>query len=297
MHLKNKTTFLFIALLLVSSGVYSQTFPEMEDSLRKMKQHMVTRQYDFERLSMNLEFKEYFEEVLNTTGAFDYPFDSLKSVSFLKDPDEKFRIITWYVPMDENTFEYFGYFQFFDEKDKKHYLYELTDRMESVPDIHYQTLQFDNWYGAYYTELIHERHKRKDYYILLGWRGDNSLSRKRIIEPIRIMGKGKPTFGRPVFRYKDNKYRRVIFEYSSRVSMTLKFEEQYVEKLRKQTNLIVFDRLLPQKDFLKGKYQFYVPETNVFDGFYFDDGNWNFVKDIDARNAKRRLPLIQSNRE
>lgn len=57
--------------------------------------------------------------------------------------------------------------------------------------------------------------------------------------------------------------------------------------------MIVFDRLSPidtrtskYAANLDGQYQFYVPESNVFDGFIFENGKWYFVKDIDARNPK-----------
>lgn len=295
-HIKNKyyAGFAFILFLSVFFDGHPATgqnnLPAMEDSLKNMTKRMLTKDHDFERLTINHEFSLYLKKALKKQESFDHPFDSLTNVSKLRSPDNTFRILTWFVPLSENSFEFFGFFQSYDPRRNEYYLYTLTDKRPEENNIDYETLEPDNWYGAYYTDLIHEKHNRKDYYTLLGWRSDNPLTRKRIIEPIRVMAKGKPNFGRPVFRYKDNKLRRIIFEYSSRVSMSMAYTQAVLEQYRRGVDMIIFDRLMPQKEFLKGKYQFYVPETNVFDGFVFEDGNWVFISDVDARNPRRVAP-------
>jgi len=57
--------------------------------------------------------------------------------------------------------------------------------------------------------------------------------------------------------------------------------------------MIIFDRLSPidprtskYSANLEGQFQFYVPESNIYDAFIFENGRWNFVKDVDARNPK-----------
>lgn len=281
--------------LYVPVKVFSQVdFRAHEDSLKGLLRQITETEHDFERLSRNLKFKTYFEQVLLKEHSFEYPFDSLTTVSRLKAPDGSFRIITWYVPLDNSQFEYFGFFQSEKSRGEGYELFTLTDQSENIENLEFETLDHENWYGTYYTDLIHKRHQRKDYYILLGWRGDNPLTRKRTIEPLRIRGRGRPSFGEPVFRYKDNRHRRIIFEYSARVSMTIRYEAHPVEGSRRPVDLIIFDRLAPTHSFLQGHYQFYYPETNIFDGFAFDEGRWIFHADIDARNPRRRpvpLPL------
>ncbi|MFW5892255.1 MAG: hypothetical protein ACOCUQ_02510 [Bacteroidota bacterium] len=307
--MKNKFHAGFSLIVLLSGVFFSlltygqNNFPAMEDSLKNMSEKMLSKEHDFERLTINHEFNLYLKKVLEKQGSFDYPFDSLTNVSKLRSPDNSFRIITWFVPLSDNKFEFFGFFQYHDSGRDEYFLYTLSDKQPVQNDIEYETTEPENWYGAYYTKLIHQKHNRKDYYTLLGWRSDDPLTRKRIIEPIRIMAKGKPNFGRPVFRYKDNKLRRVIFEYSSRVSMSVAYTKVITEKYRRGVDMIIFDRLMPQQEFLKGKYQFYIPEANVFDGFLFEEGNWVFMPDVDARNPERVAPqrpvdpLLEQNRK
>ena len=52
--------------------------------------------------------------------------------------------------------------------------------------------------------------------------------------------------------------------------------------------MIVFDRLTPMDPKLEGQYEFYVPETNIFDGFVFYNGKWVFIKEVDARNPDKK---------
>ena len=68
--------------------------------------------------------------------------------------------------------------------------------------------------------------------------------------------------------------------------------------------MIIFDRLSPLDPNLEGQYQFYYPETNIFDAFIFKSGKWNFVKDIDAEEPKEskeeknhRLEIIQEQKD
>lgn len=285
---------LTIKVLLFFSAVFSLhsqgTFIHKEDSLKKLLRSIPLLENDFERLEVNYIFKNYFHQVLKDPESFHYPFDSLTVVSRLRDPQGNFRIITWYIPLDGGNFEYYGFFQSFDPRRDDYQVYELTDRGSAIGNIMFETLGHENWYGAYYLELIHRRHRRNDYYVMLGWRGDNPLTRKRIIEPLRLMGQGRPSFGSPVFRFENNRHRRVIFEYSARVSMSMRYEPHIVDQSRRSQDVIIFDRMAPPHNYLRGQFQFYVPETNIFDGFRFEDGKWIFVPDIDARNPNRRPP-------
>jgi hypothetical protein len=288
LHMIIRYFFVFsIFIVFLSEGNASDDrFRIYEDSLKRLALSIVEPENDFERLTINHEFLSLLKEVLEMYGSFQFPFDSLATVSRLRAPDGSFRIFTWYVPLQNNRFEYFGFFQSHDTRRNESQLFTLHDRGAEQDDFMNKSLDHDNWYGAYYLELIHKRHRRNDYYILLGWRSDNPLTRKRIIEPIQQLGGGRPSFGQPVFRYQDNRLRRVIFEYSARVSMSMRYESHPIETGRRMTDMIIFDRMAPTHDYLEGRYQFYVPETNIFDSFVFDEGKWIFTPDIDARNPR-----------
>ncbi len=284
---------LFLVFFLLSITIYktaaqvNNDFIQLEDSLRKVANRIIEPKHDFERLSINEDFKNLLQKVLEKEGSFDYSFDSLTTVSFLTAPDKSFRIITWYVPLPESKFEYFGFFQVKDDRRGDIVIYPLMN-MERVPDdLIYLQLSHENWYGAFYYQLIHNRHNKEDQYTLLGWRGGNQLTRIRVVEPLRTAARGKPVFGIPQFTYQNNRYRRVVFEYSAKVSMTLKYEKHFLQGSRRPKNMIVFDRLMPTHPNLEGHFQFYFPETNIFDAFLFENGRWVYYPEIDARNPRK----------
>jgi hypothetical protein len=79
--------------------------------------------------------------------------------------------------------------------------------------------------------------------------------------------------------------------------VSLRYDEQSFfarknSKSRKQKrynkDMIIYDRLRPMDENLSGQFEYYVPETNIFDGFVFNNGKWVFIKDIDARNPEKK---------
>jgi len=77
-------------------------------------------------------------------------------------------------------------------------------------------------------------------------------------------------------------------------SMSLKYElqsyDQFIEKKKGikikeiQAEMIVFDHLVPMDQNLEGQYRFYVPVGDMFHGFVYDNGMWNFHSDVNAWN-------------
>lgn len=259
-------------------------FLALEDSLHRMAMQIIEPPDNPGRLDQNALFREALELALRLDSTLSNPFDSVRTVSFLKDPKGKFRIATWYVPLVDGTYRYFGFIQTPATRKQASHLFPLDDQTPSLTQVSSRQLGMDEWFGAWYYELIHLRHHRKDYYTLLGWKGDNPASRKRVIEPFRLTEEG-PVFGAPVFEGVDRNPFRIIFEYSARVSMSLKYDPEFPQGRRKKIPVIVFDRLAPTHEAFRGNFQFYVPEVNVLDGFRFNDGHWVFLPDIDARVA------------
>jgi hypothetical protein len=278
-------------LIFLSFNAISQTdFRVHEDSLRRLSLKLPVLDDDEQRREANRQFMEYFEQVLAMDGSFMYNFDSLTTISMLRSPDARFRIISWYVPLRGDNFEYFGFFQTAGNINGGGKLIPLADKGIREDEPRFESLDHEQWYGAYYSDMIHHRHNQKDLYTLLGWRGDNPLTRKRIIEPLTLSDEGKPVFGKQVFQYGENQHYRVIFEYSAKVSMIIRFDDFIFDGSRNPERIIVFDHIAPTHSFLSGHYQFYVPEMNIFDAFRFVNGRWVFVEDIDIRNPRRRPP-------
>ncbi len=250
----------------------------------------------------NEKFTNLLEEALYIKKSFDYPFDSLKTIARLVSPDNRFKIYNWVIAKLDGTFDYYVFLQSYNEKKNTYDVFKLTDKSSDIIAPEFQTLDANNWYGALYYKIIHTQNGDQNYYTLLGWNGNNGLSFKKLIEVLSFRSGNKPVFGASIFRKGKEKLKRVIFEYSAKAIMTLKYDnQQYQEKVRlkKPKNgkrfevnnvkspMILFDRLVPLSPSLEGQKQFYVPETNVYDAFIYENGKWNFIEDVDARNPQK----------
>lgn len=291
-----------IFMMLCSLQVHSQDknfFRSVEDSLKTIAFSILNGKDDFVKYNANERFMILLESTLLTEKSFNYPFDSLKTIAHLTSADNKLKIFNWNLPKADGTYEYFGFIQVWNQRLKKYDVIKLIDKSDEITDPESKTLNHLNWYGAHYYNIIFIKHHTKRYYTLLGWDGNNKEICKKIIEVLTFDSKNKPIFGANIFKTdkKDKKAKkRIIFEYSASVSMSLKYEKQYIANGKDKNKMIVFDRLSPQYPHLTGMYQFYVPETNIFDAFLFKNNKWVLVKDIDARNKtpKRRNPKEQS---
>lgn len=264
-----------------------------EDSLKILLKTITFSQNDFDKYEANKRFLLIMEDALDYDRKLLYPFDSLKNLSKLLSPDKMFRIISWQIPKIDGTYEYFGFIQSFNPKQKKYIINQLVDKSIEIISPETQNLDAAHWFGALYYKIIITQSNSKLLYTLLGWNGNNPLSRKKIIEILYFRKNGEPVFGYQCFRNYNKGCKRIIFEYSAEVYMSLKYEKQSFiipknHKKKKELNevLIVFDRLVPIDESLTGNFQYYVPETNILDGFTFQDGKWLFVKDVNARNIK-----------
>ena len=285
----------FISAITYTTGQENNIFKAHEDTLAKIAFKILNGANDSLKEVNNFQFKNSLTQILETKGSFDWPFDSLVTIAILSPPDGRFRIFNWNLPKEDGTFLYFGILQTHDT------LFHLLDHSENIKSPTTSILSHNNWYGCHYYKIIQNKYKSKTYYTLLGWDGNNNFSTKKIIDILAIDDPGTPTFGAPIFNnYSEDLQTRVIFEYSSRVSMSLKYEEQSYKKIiRKKkssklievsTEMIVFDRLAPLDISLTGQYKYYAPFEGIFDGFIFEDGYWFYLEEINAWNRDLEDP-------
>jgi hypothetical protein len=258
-------------------------FTQLEDSLKVLAMRIVESPEDSIRQANNGLFAAALERALREPGAFAHPFDSLQTVSFLEAPNGAFRIITWYVPLQGQRFDYHGLIQLPEEAGGR--LIPLRDASGEIRSAVFSELSADTWYGAWYYEILHHESGGEDLFTLLGWKGDNPHTRKRVIEPLWFLD-GEPVFGRQVFRVGERDPFRVVFEYSAMVSMGLLHATHPLREGEAPREMILFDRLSPGDESLRGHYRFYVPEGNILDAFVFEEGRWVFYRDVDARGPQ-----------
>ena len=226
--------------------------------------------------------KQEVRKALRYDETFKYDFDSLgQYMGTLTSPDGAFRIFNWNFEKPNGEHMYFGFIMKYDERKKEYRYIELFDKSGSLANIEIQKKALDErrWFGALYYKIIPFKKGAKTYYTLLGWDGNNKLSKKKIIEVMAFSG-NKAKFGFPLFKQEDDQwFRRVVFEYSSNATMSLK---QYQMK---KDQMIVFDHLSPSSGALKGHYEHYFPDGS-FDSYILENGKWYFKKDPDARGQK-----------
>jgi len=242
----------------------------LENRIYELFQFMSDASGDEDKELINHDIVTSFEEALKIPASFNYPFDSLKYMGKILSSDQRLRIYTWNIPYHNGTHQYIGYLQYVPEKTDKTEIYRLTDKSEEITNSSEAILDNNHWYGALYYDVILSKDKGNKYYTLLGFDFNDIFSSKKVIDILYFNDDNKPVFGKPVFEQGGKLVTRIIFEFSARVSMTLKYH--------KEKEIIVYDHLSPSRPSLTGKFQFYGPDMSY-------DGICKLQEDIDVRNA------------
>ena len=148
---------------------------------------------------------------------------------------------------------------------------QLVDATDRIGQPEQATLNPSSWYGAIYSSIIQFRYNKADYYALLGFKGATPTVKTRVIDVVRITGEGKFAFGAKVFRHPYNTYRRRIFQYSAKASMTIRYDDN--------SQIIVLDHLEPSQRIMAGQPEYYGPDLS-YDAYVLSDKGWEFQSDI-----------------
>lgn len=282
MRLSFKIIFLlaFIAspLFLKSQNNDHVLLKQHEDSLSLMMNRIYGEGSTSEIDSANQTFTNTLKQIFKIKESFDYPFDSLKHLGKIKSEDKRLRVFTWNVPQKDGTQKYYGFILYKEKRNGSFSVTELVDNRKSIVDPIREILSSKQWFGALYYSIIDKKIKGKSYYFLLGLDFNNLFSSKKIIDVISFGKDSQPIFGASLFKVGEINLSRVIFEYSARATMTLRYNPE--------TNTITFDHLSPSKPEYDQNYQFYGPDFS-YDGFTFEKGTWVYVRNLDMRNPKR----------
>lgn len=234
---------------------------------------MLTAKTEIERRNSLAEFTKRIDSLLSKDeGFFDADLKEVKSLSSLKSSDNRIRIFTWNIPLDDGTYKYFGRILLHGGKLNK--VIPLKAIENNSGDLERKRLNPEMWKGAIYYDIIKKKHRKNTYYTLLGWDGNNSLSTKKVIEILKVSKKGQLTLGAPIL-VERKVLNRKIFEYSKKASMSLKYDSK--------KDRIVFDHLAPINNTMLGMFEFYSPDF-TYDAYVWKKGRWFFEKNIDARN-------------
>jgi hypothetical protein len=247
------------------------TLRAYEDSLIKVSHTAINNENDVERKNANYSFIRTLVNALKLSNSFAYNFDSLKTISILKSPDNKFRIFSWFVMNEDGSYRFYGAIQMNTPNLVLHPLEDYSPLMKSPED---SVTDNHKWYGAEYYKIIPVS-GNNPYYLLLGWKGNNVKSTKKVIEVLSFKN-GKPAFGMPVLQSKNKTRNRAVFEYNRQASMLLRYVPEQ--------NLIVFDHLAPPDERMKNQTDMYGPDLS-YDGYKLINGKWQLKENLDMRNV------------
>lgn len=293
---------LTLFILLVSQFGFAQLsetdnkyFSELEDSLKHISQKVFFSKKESNRFEANKQFLALWNVILKDEKSMQYPFDSLKQdVSLILSPDKKFRIITWDMRKEDQTYFYFGFIQvnntktikkglFKKETTSQYEVFQLLDKSATVKTPENYISDPSKWFGMLYVDVIKSD---DDFYTLIAWDGNDKLTQRKFIDILSFKSDGTPVFGKDVFEFPGKFAKRIMFEYASEVSMSLKYNTA-----RKQ---LIFSHLAPNtaNALLEGQFQYYGPDGS-FDALTMKKGNWIYEPAIDIRKDKDKSDNVR----
>lgn len=265
------------------SSLYVFKLAELE--LMELQTKTFHSRTEKERIEGNKEFMRVWERIIANPNILNYPFSNLKDISVLSPKDNRFKLITWNLHRNDGTHAFFGYLLVNNRKRVKtgfmkhefienYEYFRLIDRSPTVkyPETYIGTP--DKWFGMLYTQLI----ECDGYYTLIGWDGNDKLTQRKFVDVLDFRANGEPVFGKDVFKFPRKNPKRLMFEYSQEVSMSLRYNER--------RNQIVFSHLSSKQEgsVLDGQFQYYGPDGS-FDALELRKDKWVLVEDIDINSG------------
>ena len=266
--MKNFLVFSFV-FLGISAFAQDYDVTKAENRLLMKLETLRSASTDQEKVSANEDFKSDLAAVLEYEESFDHPFLSLTSVGFIDSKDKMVRIINWNIEQDDKSQRYYGFVQHYDKRKKSLSVTELKEEVFGLqqPD---GIIEAKNWYGALYYQIIPVKKGSRTIYTVLGWDGNTTMSNIKLIDAMYINGHSVK-FGSPIFKIGKETKKRVFYEHSEKVTMTLRYEAG--------RDRIMMDHLSPEAPTMKGYYSFYVPDLS-YDAFIFENNKWILKEDV-----------------
>ncbi len=271
---KRTITILFSTFLIGAFGQNSVSLPEMEKELAKKFKELRKEKDDKEKEYFSGQISDYLRKNLDQAGAVDYNFSKLNTVSTIKSPDGKFRIINWNIELSDLSHKYYC-FLVKKKPNGDSEVIEFTDKSANIFEQHTQkTLTNTNWFGCLYYKILPVKKGAKTIYTMLAYDGNNDKSNIKFVEGMIFSGR-KVKLGVPIIQTNEGLLKRYFLEHSEKTIISLNHDPK--------RNMIVMDHLVPENPNLEGMYEFYVPCFS-YDGLRFQNGKWVLEQDVVAVN-------------
>lgn len=248
---------------------------KIEDSMKIYGRKMIMEKTASQRFAADSVFIRMLVRSLKTPNSFNYPFDSLETISHIYAPDSTFRIFSWQFTRDEDYCRQRGAIQM-KTNDGSLKLFPLLDMSDftTAPQDSIRTGQ--NWIGAIYYSIVLKTFNGKKYYTLLGFDDNNMRSTKKWMEVLTFNENGKPIFGGPYFSVVNDSAKAT--SYPARYYMEYKKDGRARMNYDKDMDIIVYDHLVSESN-EPGKAFTMVPDGD-YQGFKWENGKWKQIDKV-----------------
>ncbi|MGI8952928.1 MAG: hypothetical protein ACR2FN_15255 [Chitinophagaceae bacterium] len=278
MHKFLISIFLFISVSSFSQHISNANFKQLqllEDTMKIYSDKMILDALAPTRFEADSIFTRMLVRALKTPYSFDYPFDSIETVSKIYAPDSNFRIFTWQFEKDESYFQQRGAIQI-KTKDGSLKLFPLIDMSDFTENSTDSVRSNLNWIGAIYYAIIMKNYKGKNYYTLLGYDDNDFESTKKWIEVLTFDNSGNPQFGGRYFDYPEDSLKpaqpafRFCLEYKKDARARMNYDSDM--------DMIIFDHLISENNHQSEKFTL-IPDGD-YEGFKWVNGKWQLVSKV-----------------
>ena len=246
-----------------------------EDSLKKFGSLIVQGEDPVIRLRSDSNFTRVMVRALKTPYSFDYPFDSLITISKLVAPDSSFRIFTWQLVKDDSYCRQKGFIQM-KTSDGSLRLFPLRDISEFTEKPTDTISNHGGWIGAIYYRMITKTYQSKKYYTLLGYDEHNQRTTRKWIDILSFDENNEPVFGIPKgFSFAEDSIpkksvTRYLLEYKKDGRARIQFDEEM--------DMILLDHLISETNEPQKKYTL-IPDGD-YEGFIWKNGQWMHINKV-----------------
>lgn len=243
-----------------------------QDSLQYLSAAILEGKEEEVRQQASDRFIPKLVQALKAKYSFDFPFDSLKTISIQYPEDSAFRIFTWGVERDNSFYRHYGAIQM-NTKDGQLKLFALFDNSDYSANT--DTVAGNKaWHGCLYYKVLQRHYFNGEYYTLFGFDANNMRSQKKLLDMLTFKN-GQPVFGGPFFSFAEDTVpkparNRFIVEYSKSATISLSYNAEM--------DMIVFDHLISATN-EPGKPYTYVPDLD-YEGFRWKAGKWVHVEKV-----------------
>lgn len=259
----------------INSGTY-RDLSRREDSLKVFADSMINANGAGKRFLNDSLFVRTFVRALKQPYSFDYPFDSLGTISKLYAPDSSFRIFTWQLKKDEYFYYQKGAIQM-KTRDGSLKLYPLFDASMFTPKPIDSARTRNNWIGALYYKIIEKTWQGRKYYTLLGFDGYTVSSNRKWMEVLTFDERtGEPVFGGPYFTVQPDSSKTTKTQY--RFEIEYKKEASTTFNYNPEMDMVIFDHLISESE-EPNRPETYIPDGD-FEGFQWKAGRWVQIKKV-----------------